>query len=128
MSREEALRLYTLGSAWFSGEEGEKGLIAPGRLADVALLSADYFSVPDEDIRGIESVLTVVGGRVVYGAGEFNSMAPPLPPVSPGWSPVATYGGYASQARSSARSAPAHALQVFTEPLWPGIGCDCFAF
>lgn len=94
LSREEALRLYTLGSAWFSGEEAVKGRISPGQYADFAVLSADYFTVPEEEIKHIESVLTVVGGDVVYGAGDFASLAPPLPPVSPAWSPVINYGGY----------------------------------
>src|SRR3984957_10910545 len=60
LSREEALRLYTQGSSWFSGESGKKGAIAPGQLADLAVLTDDYFAVPDEKIKGIESVLTIV--------------------------------------------------------------------
>lgn len=94
LSREEALRLYTIGSAWFSGEEDLKGRVAPGQYADFAVLSADYFAVPEEEIKRIESVLTVVGGDVVYGIGDFASLASPLPPISPAWSPVFTYGGY----------------------------------
>jgi predicted amidohydrolase YtcJ len=95
LSREEALRLYTLGSAWFSGEEEQKGRIAPGQLADFAILSADYMTVPEEQIRKIESVLTVTGGDVVYSADPFTMFAPEqLPPVSPAWSPVAAFGGY----------------------------------
>jgi predicted amidohydrolase YtcJ len=95
LSREEALRLYTIGSAWFSGEEDVKGSIAPGQFADFAILSADYMAVPEEQIRRIESVLTVTGGDVVYSAGPFATFAPePLPPVSPAWSPVAVFGGY----------------------------------
>src|SRR5216684_5624528 len=95
LSREEALRLYTIGSAWFSGEEEVKGRIAPGQFADFAILSADYFAVPEEQIRRIESVLTVTGGDVVYSAGPFTMFAPePLPPVRPAWSPVAAFGGY----------------------------------
>jgi len=95
LSREEALRLYTAGSAWFSGEEDVKGTIAPGQYADFAILSADYLSVPDEQITAIESVLTVTGGDVVYAAAPFDSFSPaPLPPVSPWWSPVAIFGGY----------------------------------
>jgi predicted amidohydrolase YtcJ len=95
LDRMEALRLYTTGSSWFSGEEGKKGMIAPGMLADLTVLSADYFSVPEEDIKCIESMLTIVGGNVVYGAGEFKALAPSDEPVSPGWSPVARFGGYA---------------------------------
>ena len=95
LSREEALRLYTVGSAWFSGEEEVKGRIAPGQFADFAILSADYLNVPEEQIPSIESVLTVTGGDVVYSAGPFTTFAPePLPPVSPAWSPVAAFGGY----------------------------------
>jgi len=95
LSREEALRLYTVGSAWFSGEEDVKGRIAPGQFADFSILSADYLTVPEEEIRRIESVLTVTGGDVVYSAEPFTMFAPePLPPVSPAWSPVAAFGGY----------------------------------
>ncbi|MBS2548303.1 amidohydrolase [Catenulispora sp. NL8] len=98
LSRWEALRIYTAGSAWFSGEENVKGLLAPGQLADFALLTDDYLdprAVPDEQIPAIESVLTVTGGEVVYAAAPFQRWAPePLPPVSPSWSPVAEYGGY----------------------------------
>jgi predicted amidohydrolase YtcJ len=95
LSREEALRLYTVGSAWFSGEEEVKGRIASGQFADFAILSADYLTVPEEQIRSIESMLTVTGGDVVYSAGPFTMFVPePLPPVSPAWSPVAAFGGY----------------------------------
>jgi predicted amidohydrolase YtcJ len=95
ISREEALRLYTAGSAWFSGEEDAKGTIAPGQYADFAVLSADYMSVPDEQIPSIESVLTVTGGDVVHSAAPFEALSPEqLPPVSPAWSPVALFGGY----------------------------------
>ena len=88
------MRRYTLGSAWFSGEEDKKGAIAPGQLADLAVLSADYFSVPDEEIKRIESVLTIVDGKIVYGANEFAQLAPPPVPILPEWSPVKEYGGY----------------------------------
>jgi predicted amidohydrolase YtcJ len=101
LTREEALRLFTHGSAWFSGEEAVKGRIAPDQLADFAVLSADYLKVPEEEIRGIESVLTVLGGEVVYAAAPFADLSPaPLPAVIPAWSPVAHYGGYARQAGS----------------------------
>jgi predicted amidohydrolase YtcJ len=97
LTREEALRLFTVGSAWFSQEEDVKGRIAPGMYADFAVLSEDYFSVPEERIRDMESVLTVVDGKVVYAAKPFEALgegpAPPLlPPVSPAWSPVAHFG------------------------------------
>jgi predicted amidohydrolase YtcJ len=88
LDRMEALRLWTVGSAWFSKEEGKKGTILPEQLADLAVLSADYFSVPEEEIKNLESVLTVVDGKIVYGSGEFKSYDPGALPVSPEWSPV----------------------------------------
>jgi predicted amidohydrolase YtcJ len=94
LDRTTALRLMTRGSAWFSGEEDVKGTIEPGKFADLAVLSADYFSVPEEDMKNMESVLTIVGGKPVYGAGEFAKYSPELPPISPDWSPVAKFGGY----------------------------------
>ena len=74
LTREEALRLYTVGSAWFSFEEGRKGSIEPGKLADLAVLNADYITVPDDQIRALESLLTVVGGRVVYAAEPYKQV------------------------------------------------------
>ncbi|MBF0548932.1 MAG: amidohydrolase [Deltaproteobacteria bacterium] len=94
LSREEALRLYTSGSAWFSRDDHRKGRLVSGYLADLAVLNADYFAVEEDEIRGIESVLTILGGKPVYAAAEFSELAPPMPPVSPDWSPVARYGGY----------------------------------
>jgi len=92
--RMQALRLWTVGSSWFSSEDGKKGALAPGQFADCAVLSADYFSIPEEDIKSLESVLTIVGGKPVYAAAEFRDLSPPPLPVSPEWSPVAAYGGY----------------------------------
>ena len=94
LTREEALRLYTHGSAWFSNEDDRKGTLEVGRYADLAVLSDDYFRVDDDAIRGLESVLTIVGGSVVHGVEEYSDLAPSLPPVSPDWSPVARFGGY----------------------------------
>lgn len=94
LDRAKALELFTLGSAWFSGEESVKGRIAPGQYADLALLSADYFNVPEEQIREIESVLTIVGGQAVYSAAPYTDLAPPLEPILPSWSPVRRFGGY----------------------------------
>jgi len=96
LERMEALRLWTASSAWFSSEQGRKGALVPGRLADLAVLSADYFSIPDEDIKRLESVLTLVGGKAVHAAAEFAALAPPALPVLPAWSPVAKFGGYAA--------------------------------
>jgi hypothetical protein len=94
LSRVDALRAFTTGSAWFSREESRKGRLAPGYFADLAVLSEDYFHVAPERIRGIESVLTILGGKVVHGSGPFASLAPPPLPVAPEWSPVRRYGGH----------------------------------
>jgi predicted amidohydrolase YtcJ len=97
VSREQALRLYTQGGTWFSSEEGQKGTIAVGQYADLAVLSADYFSIGPEQIKQIESVLTIVDGKVVYAAEPFADFAPPALPVSPNWSPAGVYGGYGAK-------------------------------
>ena len=70
-TRIEALRLYTQGSAWFSFDENERGSLAAGKLADLAVLSQDYLTVPIDEIGGIVSLLTMVGGRIVYADGPF---------------------------------------------------------
>lgn len=147
VDRMEALRLWTVGSSWFSTEDGKKGALVPGQLADLSVLSVDYFSVPEEQIKAIESVLTIVGGKVVYAANEFASLAPPAPPVSPDWSPVVNFGGYAkAETKSVARVAHNHPnghtcaehslagswreqsrnWMESASGLW-GLGCDCFA-
>jgi predicted amidohydrolase YtcJ len=100
LGREAALRLWTEGSAWFSGEQDRKGRLAPGMLGDVAVLSADYFGAAEDTIQDITSVLTVVGGRIVHGAEDFAELAPPLPPAMPDWSPVRHFGGYQSRLRA----------------------------
>jgi predicted amidohydrolase YtcJ len=69
--RADALRFYTLGSAWFSFDDKKRGSLEVGKLADLAVLSKDYMTVPVEDVHTIESLLTVVGGKVVYAAGPF---------------------------------------------------------
>jgi len=132
IERMEALRLWTVGSSWFSTEDGTKGSIVPGQLADLAVLSADYFSIPNEEIKQLESVLTIVGGKPVYAAEEFETLAPAPPPVLPDWSPVAQYGGY-----SKAAPSPVHALSHMRPtdshkhskcPSTGGFGCLCWAF
>ncbi|WP_374063822.1 amidohydrolase [Cupriavidus sp. DF5525] len=89
LDRLEALRRYTVGSAWFSGEEKVKGTLEPGKFADLVVLSEDYFAVPEERIKKIESVLTVMNGQVVYAKGPFRPLAPPDLPYDPAWSPAA---------------------------------------
>jgi predicted amidohydrolase YtcJ len=97
LSRETALRLWTEANTWFSNEQGKKGCIAVGQLADLAVLDRDYFSVPEDEISSIECDLTLLGGRVVWGAAGFSSLAPPMPPAAPDWAPVRTFGGYFSR-------------------------------
>jgi len=73
-TREDALRAYTIGSAWFSFDDAKRGSIERGKLADLAVLSKDYMTVPLDELESIESVLTMVGGKVVYGAGPFAQL------------------------------------------------------
>lgn len=141
LSREQALRLYTQAGGWFSNEDGVRGTLKVGQLADLVVLSDDYFAVPEERIKGIESLLTVVGGKVVYAADPFDSYSPPPLPVSPDRSPVGVYGGY-SRSLASATRQPATmqhsrwhellhrllgACRPAEEPLW-GTGCGCWAY
>ena len=74
VSRADALRAYTIGSAWFSFDEDRRGSLAPGRFADLAVLSKDYLTVPADQIGGIESALTIVGGKIVYAAGAYAGL------------------------------------------------------
>ncbi len=98
LDREEALRLWTAGGAWFTGDAGRKGAIAPGQMADFAILDRDYFAVTDAEIPKIRSALTALGGEIVYANAEFASQDLRwLPPVSPDWSPVAAFGGIAGE-------------------------------
>ena len=71
-TREEALRMYTMGSAWFAHDEGKRGSLELGKFADLAVLSKDYMTAPVAQIGGIESLLTMVGGRIVYAAGPYT--------------------------------------------------------
>lgn len=92
LSREKALELYTRGSAWFSDEIETKGSFIENQLADFAVLSKNYFQIPDEEIKDLYSVMTVVGGEIVHASDEFSDQNPPLPPVSPDWSPIQFFG------------------------------------
>lgn len=147
LDREAALRLWTEGSAWFSGEQAVKGRLAPGQLADLAVLGADYFAVPEDEIQDIAAVLTILGGRVVHGAEEYAPLAPPLPPAMPHWSPVRRFGGYQSRLRAEAAITEAcvcasacgvhghaHVWARLEAPVrdhagfWGALGCSCWAF
>jgi predicted amidohydrolase YtcJ len=143
LDRTQALRLWTQGSAWFSGEQERKGAITVGKYADLAVLSSDYFSIDAEEIKGLASLLTLVGGHIVHGDGDFGSLAPPLPPASPDWSPVNAFGGHRhrhhlaahSPAGPASRACAQHARphshahhHVPRDPFWGPLGCGCFAF
>jgi hypothetical protein len=69
ITRQEVLKLYTANNGWFLREEDQIGTIEPGKLADLVVLSDDYFTVPDEKLKKIRSVLTVVGGAIIHDAG-----------------------------------------------------------
>jgi predicted amidohydrolase YtcJ len=134
VDREMALRMWTEKNTWFSSEEGKKGQIKVGQLADFALLSGDYFAVPEDEIAALSSVLTVLGGKVVHGVGPFSGMAPPLPPAMPDWSPARWF----DPAVSSAPIASNKSVLVGTQSkslthdiasaLWGPDGCSCWAF
>ncbi|MEH6682842.1 MAG: amidohydrolase [Sediminicola sp.] len=94
LTREEALKLVTVGPTWFEDQEGEMGKIVPGHFADFALLDKDYFTIPEEAIKTISSVLTVVDGRVVFGAEDYSELSPKLPQALPEWSAFNYFGGY----------------------------------
>jgi predicted amidohydrolase YtcJ len=147
LDRETALRLWTEANTWFSNEQGKKGQIKAGQLADLAMLSDDYFSVAEDQIVHLGAVLTLLGGRVVYGSGDYAPLAPTLPKPMPDWSPVATFGGYHRSPESAARLASAcgcasacgvhghdHAAALGVEAptrdiqtFWGAFGCGCWA-
>lgn len=142
IDRETALRLYTEGSAWFSNEAGKKGVIKVDQLADLVLLSADMMSIPEDEIRHITSMLTIVGGRIVHGDGDFSSLAPPLPRASPDWSPANFHGGYfryepmARRTACCAAPCAVHRHRHFAaarlrspgeaDGFWGALGCSCW--
>jgi predicted amidohydrolase YtcJ len=95
LDRETALRMWTHYVTWFSNEVGNKGQIKVGQLADLIVPNRDYFACPESEIADITSDLTIVGGKVVYGANGFREFdETSVPPAMPEWSPVRTYGGY----------------------------------
>jgi predicted amidohydrolase YtcJ len=157
LDRETALRMWTENVTWFSNEEGKKGRIEAGQLADLIVPDRDYFSCPEDEIADTTSDLTIVGGKVVYGAGDFARLdegAPP--PAMPDWSPVRAFGGYG--AWGDPTRATQHALGrklamscdcatacsihghdhasawssrlpiADLKSFWGALGCACFAF
>ncbi len=139
--------MWTHENTWFSNEVGKKGQIKAGQLADLAVLSADYFAVPEDQIVHIRSVLTLLGGAVVHGDGDYAPLAPALPRTMPDWSPVATFGGYHQSPETRAQLASAcachsscsvhghdHAAALGAQvpaadvqSFWGAFGCGCWA-
>ena len=74
LTRTEALRLYTAANGWFSKEEDKLGSIEVGKLADLVVLSGDYFTVSEDSLKQLRSVLTVVGGRIVHNTGASHPL------------------------------------------------------
>jgi predicted amidohydrolase YtcJ len=96
VDRETALRMWTEKVTWFSNEEGKKGQIQVGQFADLIVPDRDFFACAEDDIADTTSLLTIVGGKVVYSGGEFASFDDgALPPAMPDWSPVRRFGGFA---------------------------------
>jgi predicted amidohydrolase YtcJ len=154
LDRETALRLWTEKGTWFSNEEGKKGRITIGQLADMIVPDRDFFACPESDIADTVALLTIVGGRVVYGADEFARYDDTVPPPAmPDWSPVRTFGGYGAWGQPESRlpgtqaakvtcgcdhrctihghnhatawSANAPALDL--KSFWGALGCSCWA-
>ncbi|HEY1397715.1 amidohydrolase [Roseateles sp.] len=152
LDREAALRMWTENVTWFSNEQGNKGQIAAGQLADLVVPDRDFFGCPESEIADTSALLTMVGGKVVWGAGEFAELddsAPP--PAMPDWSPVRRFGGYGAwgaegkplqaamqrvaccdtacgvhghaHANAWASEIPASDLRGF----WGALGCACWA-
>jgi predicted amidohydrolase YtcJ len=148
LDRETALRLWTERVTWFSNEEGAKGQVKSGQYADLIVPDRDYFACPEDQIADISSVLTIVGGKVVYASGEFSALDDPPPPAMPDWSPVRNYGGYGAWASASSATAPdavlcapracaVHGAAPLTsrpqpaadaDAFWGPLGCSCWAF
>jgi predicted amidohydrolase YtcJ len=119
LDRETALRMWTENVTWFSNEEGKKGRVQVGQLADLIVPDRDYFSCAEDEIADITSDLTVVGGKVVYAGGDFAAYdkdAPP--PAMPDWSPVRNFGGYGAWGDSTRATQPALGRKL-------AMSCDC---
>ena len=119
LDRETALRMWTENVTWFSNEEGKKGRIEVGQFADLIVPDRDYFACAEDEIADTTSDLTIVGGKVVYGAGDFarfDEAAPP--PAMPDWSPVRSFGGYGAWGGRNGRAAGAASARV-------AVRCGC---
>jgi predicted amidohydrolase YtcJ len=99
LDRETALRMWTENVSWFSNEEGNKGRIQVGQLADLIVPDRDFFSCGENEIADTVSSLTMVGGKIVYAAADFARLDDNVPPPAmPEWSPVRSFGGYGAWA------------------------------
>ncbi len=154
LDREQALRMWTENVCWFSNEEGKKGRIEEGMLADLLVPDRDFFACAESEIIDTTALLTVVGGKVVYGAGPFASDdEATLPPAMPDWSPVRSFKGYGAwgeqegkplqavmqeQACACATACQVHGHQhakswASNAPVsdfksfWGALGCACWA-
>lgn len=117
LDRETALRMWTERVTWFSNEVGKKGQIKVGQFADLIVPDRDFFRCAEHEIADIVSELTMVGGKIVYGAGSFTGLQEvTVPPAMPDWSPVRRFGGYAAWGDERERPA-AHAAV-------PACGCS----
>jgi predicted amidohydrolase YtcJ len=156
LDRETALRLWTENVTWFSNEEGKKGRIVEGQLADLVVPDRDFFSCPENDIADTTALLTIVGGKIVYAAGEFaryDENAPP--PAMPDWSPVRSFGGYGAWAQGGSETDSAKVAKILPacqcvrectlhghqhqkawtarlpisdlKSFWGALGCSCWA-
>lgn len=148
VDRETALRMWTVNVTWFSNEDGKKGQIQQGQLADLIVPSRDYFACSEAEIADLTSELTMVGGKIVYAAGAFAALDEnPPPPAMPAWSPVRTYGGFAAWGdreirervaaqqvarceSSCTQAGPRSPRGATRDPnsLWSVAGCTCWAF
>jgi hypothetical protein len=146
VSREKALAMWTHENTWFSNEVGKKGQIKAGQLADLAVLSDDYFSVP-EHRSSIRSVLTLLGGKVVHGEGRLCAARPG--PAAPDARLVAgrdlrrlsqdARGARRGSPRPAAATPPAASMATIAAALgasvpaadvqtfWGALGCGCWA-
>jgi predicted amidohydrolase YtcJ len=113
LDRETALRMWTENVTWFSNEEGKKGWIQVGQLADLIVPDRDYFSCAENEIADTTSLLTVVGGKIVYGVSDFARFDENVvPPAMPDWSPVRTFGGYGAWSEPARQPALAQRIAV----------------
>ncbi|WP_110654638.1 amidohydrolase [Salinicola halimionae] len=123
LDRDTALRMWTEKVAWFSNEEGNKGRIVEGQLADLIVPDRDFYTCAEDEIAHTSSQLTVVGGRVVYAAADFEGLDDAPPPAMPDWSPVNRYGGYGGWKEAEVATNPPPVMRVSASACGCGSGC-----